>query len=327
MKVVYANRRAYVIEDYSDSPAIGPGSEILAVDGIPAPEMINRFLQTLASDGPNETFRYHHMNLKPFGLFPGYPEFPDSYVVTYRTPGDSSRKSETVAAKHFDRPSYLRWESFGDMGAGPPIEFTTIDSLNTALLTVRTFSFDPGTDFAGRFHEAFRAIRDRSLKNLILDLRANDGGGPEGSTELLSYLMTEEFVYFKPQAYGYRSLKRPVKLREPGFRGNLYILIDGGCFSTTGHFLSLVKYHNLATLIGEESGGSAWCNGGNKIFTLPNTGLRLQCTRCIYETAVSGFPRGRGVMPDIGIRPTIDDLVAGRDPVMLHALGLARAAP
>jgi hypothetical protein len=324
LRLFYTDKKAYVLNDYGTA-AISTGSEILSINGMRASEIIDNYLLTFASDGPNETFRYHQMNLKPFGLFPGYPDFPDSYVVVCRSPDDSLTKVTTLRARHFGRSSYLRWESFEDMAGGPPLGFETIDSLSTAVLTIRTFISEPG-DYAAFFRNAFETIRDHSLANLILDLRGNDGGGPEGSAELLSYLMSSEYVYFKSRVYGYRSLKRAVPLRQPGFRGHLYILIDGGCFSTTGHLLSLVRYHNLGTLIGEESGGSYWCNGCNEIYTLPNTSLRLQYTRCTYETAVTGLPRGRGVMPDIEVRPTLKDLLEGKDTVMRFTLDLIRVS-
>lgn len=325
LRLFYTDRRAYVLEDYGTA-AISPESEILSINEMPVSEIIDRYLLALVSDGPNETYRYHQMNLKPFGLFPGYAEFPDSFVVVYRPPEDSLNEITTVRAMYFERPSYLRWELFEDTWGGPALAFETIDSLSTAVLTVRAFIFEPGDDFVAFFRNAFETIRDRSLANLIVDLRGNDGGGPEGSAELLSYLMSSEYVYFKSQVYGYRSLKRRVDLRQPGFRGNLYVLLDGGCFSTTGHLLSLVKHHNLGTLIGEESGGSYWCNGCNEIYTLPNTRLRLQCTRCTYETAVTGFSRGKGIMPDIEIKPTVEDLLEGRDRVMLFTLDLIRGS-
>jgi hypothetical protein len=71
LRLYYGGRRAYVLENHG-TVAVSPGSEILSVNGVPLSEIVDRFLPTLASDGPNETFRYHQMNLKPFGLFPGY---------------------------------------------------------------------------------------------------------------------------------------------------------------------------------------------------------------------------------------------------------------
>jgi hypothetical protein len=36
--------------------------------------------------------------------------------------------------------------------------------------------------------------------------------------------------------------------------------------------------------------------------------------------AVDGYPKDRGIVPDFPVTPTIEDLLAGRDPVMERAL-------
>ena len=36
--------------------------------------------------------------------------------------------------------------------------------------------------------------------------------------------------------------------------------------------------------------------------------------------AVDGYPKDRGIIPDFPVQPTIEDLLAGRDPVMERAL-------
>ena len=36
--------------------------------------------------------------------------------------------------------------------------------------------------------------------------------------------------------------------------------------------------------------------------------------------AVDGYPKDRGLIPDFPVTPTIEDLLAGRDPVMDRAL-------
>jgi hypothetical protein len=100
--------------------------------------------------------------------------------------------------------------------------------------------------------------------------------------------------------------------------------MDGGCFSTTGHFLSMIKYHQWGMLIGEESGGSYVCNGCIENYTLPNTKIILNCARCVYQANFHGFSRERGIMPDIEIRPKIEDLIENRDTVMRFVLKLVK---
>ena len=71
----------------------------------------------------------------------------------------------------------------------------------------------------------------------------------------------------------------------------------------------------LAALLGEKTGGSASCSDGKRRIVLPNTGLWVYYSTRVFTTAVEGFTPGRGIEPDYKIKPTVDDIAAGRDPV------------
>ena len=129
----------------------------------------------------------------------------------------------------------------------------------------------------------------------------------------------------------YRMVKHPNwGLQEPSkptFAGKVYILINGGSFSTTAEFLSQAHYHKRATFIGEESGGGYYGNtsGGVPALTLPNTRLTLYVPLVRYNLAVRGHEAAtHGVFPDHPIHYTIDELLAGTDKELTLALELAR---
>jgi len=99
-------------------------------------------------------------------------------------------------------------------------------------------------------------------------------------------------------------------------------LIDGGAFSTTSHFSSLVKFHNLGTFVGQETNGSYSCNANATELLLPNSGIRTRIAQSTFATAVSGFELGPGIMPDVEVTPTLDHILTGADPVLAEALHL-----
>src|SRR5262249_14598961 len=77
---------------------------------------------------------------------------------------------------------------------------------------------------------------------------------------------------------------------KPNFRGPVYILIDGGCLSTTSEFLTEVDVHHRATFIGEETAG-CYCgdnSGDVPGITLPNTKLRIFIPLVSYYMWVGG---------------------------------------
>jgi len=82
------------------------------------------------------------------------------------------------------------------------------------------------------------------------------------------------------------------------------------------HLCSLLRFHGLARFVGEESGGGWSCTDASRDTVLPHSGLRLRSSTLQFRAAVSGMERGRGIVPDMGVSATIDDLIAGRDPVL-----------
>jgi hypothetical protein len=119
-------------------------------------------------------------------------------------------------------------------------------------------------------------------------------------------------------------LQQPSK---PAFTEHLYVLINGGSFSTTAEFLSVLDSYQRATFIGEESGGGYYGNncGSAARISLPSTRL------VIYIPAADGYvavnrdhDATHGVMPDFPVKHSIVDLITGVDKDFDLALELAR---
>jgi len=323
-KLYFQDGKAYVLKNYSQDTAIPLGAEILSINDTPTSQIIINFLETIYSDGLNQTYKYAKMNRIDYGLFPGYAEFPNYYDLTYVTREDTVARCTIVEALTHGEIAEAQKKLFPENWEYVPFKFKMIDSLSTAILIVKDFIGYSNKEFQQFLANAFESIHQKGIQNLIIDVRNNDGGDPPNATAILSYLTDIPFIYFPPHVLGYWSLKKPIDPHPLKFKGNAYILIDGGCFSTTGHFISMIKYHNLGILIGEESGGSYICNGCVENYTLPNTKIILNCARCVYRTNVHGFTRERGIMPDIEVKPKIEDLIENRDTVMEFVLKMER---
>ena len=108
------------------------------------------------------------------------------------------------------------------------------------------------------------------------------------------------------------------------FYGKKYFLIDGGCFSTTGHFISIVKFHKLGTFIGEESGGTFTCNNSSHMIPLTHTKLVVRIPNKTFPAAVTGFKKGWGILPDHTVKPLLEDILSGEDTVLNYTLNLVK---
>jgi C-terminal processing protease CtpA/Prc len=105
------------------------------------------------------------------------------------------------------------------------------------------------------------------------------------------------------------------------------VLTNGASFSVTAEFAAVTHFLKRATFIGEETGGGYYGNNSGTfvIVTLPNSRLNLGIPMLAYYTAVSGYPYpDRGILPDYPVKPTILDLVNGKDVVMEFALDMVR---
>ena len=117
-------------------------------------------------------------------------------------------------------------------------------------------------------------------------------------------------------------LSKPIKQADNHFSGELIILIDGSNFSTTGHFCSLVKYHEQGTFIGIETGSTYTCNAAVRVIPLKNTRIGLKIATGSFAAAVNGFPKDRGIIPDHIVETKLKDLKSGKDTVLDYALEL-----
>ena len=86
----------------------------------------------------------------------------------------------------------------------------------------------------------------------------------------------------------------------------------------------LVKYHNIGTFIGRESGSTFSCHDNSLRFVLPNTKINGKVARNTFETAVTGLSWEKGIMPHHYVEPNLEDLSNGLDTIMEYALNLIK---
>src|SRR5690606_38763211 len=130
----------------------------------------------------------------------------------------------------------------------------------------------------------FNEVAARQIPNVILDVRGNGGGDPYCGAYLFRKLIDRALPYFTSDTAFYPDLKPALAPASNAFHGALYVLVDGGCFSTTGHFVSLLRYHGIGRFIGEETGGSFACTSNLLSTTLGRTHLRLSYATSTFTT-------------------------------------------
>ena len=108
--------------------------------------------------------------------------------------------------------------------------------------------------------------------------------------------------YFKPK-------------KNDHYNGNVYILTGGNSFSASTLFVNALKGQPNVKVIGEETGGGSYGNTAWFIpdATLPNTRVRFRLPR-FRMVMNKNYPKnGRGIIPDIEVKPSIDAIKNGYD--------------
>lgn len=107
---------------------------------------------------------------------------------------------------------------------------------------------------------------------------------------------------------------------EPIYTGQVVVLIDAACASACEDFALPFKSSGRARLIGEATSGST---GQPFMFDFGNGMSFRVSARRVYMPDGSQF-EGEGIPPDEDVRPTLEDLRSGHDPVLERALAVVR---
>jgi len=242
--------------------------------------------------------------------------FPGEYNVKYSLPGKKMKETKILEPATEQEVRNIVFSNFDT----PELKLEFIDDEMNALLIVETFIYYDERDYFNNFMDScFKEIKKNNTDNLIIDLRGNDGGDPYCAAELLSYLEHQPLPYFK-EAHRYERLLEPIPVAENNFKGHLIIFMDNHCFSTNGHFCSLLKYHKLATIIGTPSAGNYRCTNVQDT-SLDNSGIMVYYGTSNYSSAVD-MNKDEPIMPDILIEETYDDFLENKDLFMIEAIKL-----
>ncbi len=319
------------------------GSEVLSINGYDVPQIIGKIKKAISSDGFNLTYKEFLLNHKFSSLFSMYFPVKDTFEVKIKdvdgTIKDMKFTGETKNDEQNQRSSLAK--------------LSISDSSKTAILSIPSFS-TTNHDFPAFLENSFEQVDKTGIENLIIDLRNNEGGRDEYGLLLFSYLFNEPFKYYKnlvvatadttllnrlnfgdvpfnsaiPDyisnineengSYFYTThanlgLHQP---KEHSFKGHLYVLINGGTFSTAAEFAAIAQNSKRGIFIGEETGGGYYgnCSLGTPTLTLPNSKIRITIPLAKYELAVDRtIPEGHGVIPDYKTKYSLKDILENTD--------------
>jgi hypothetical protein len=320
LEIRFFGQRGFVVAHYASDVEVPVGAEVLAIDGTPMARIRERLVRSTPSDGPG---RVHAEALVDQAFFFHYARWfgiAARHRLRWRASEESKPVETEVRSGLGGSVGARHWERFPERHPRHPpfpVQAKVMPETGVAYLWVPTFSLERARNWREHLHRFFERVEEHGVHTLVLDLRANAGGPSPLAVELVEYLVAEPFVYLRdptePEFAGLPVFQHFARVIMPHsdtvFRGELFVLVDGGSFSTTGHLCAVLREHRRVHFVGQEAGGGATWWDNPVTVELPNSRLRLQVARTTFAVAADDA----AIVPGVELGPTLDDVLEGRD--------------
>ena len=320
LQIRLVNKQLFVVDPMNNSDKVKVQDEILSINGIETASLISDIYDHIAAQANIQTYKRQHFNTYFAALIPYALGLPNTFEIVVANNGSIKlHKAQKIATELYD-PS-----------VNSCLKDLCLEILDgkTAVLTISSFNYYEWNNypvFKSFVDSSMSIINNKKIKNLIIDVRYNRGGSQYPSIYLLQHLMDRSFTYYSKAEFEGKTDKmygeEIIYPLENRFKGKVYFLIDGNGNSTTGHFMSLVKAHNLGTIIGEELGSNQFCTAGQTLCRLKHTKLVLSVANNTHISTATKLSDEIGILPDIIVTQSIDDYLNKVDVVKDYTLKL-----
>ncbi|MEP2774261.1 MAG: S41 family peptidase [Fulvivirga sp.] len=332
LAVSVVDGRVYAWADLTVEEAIQKGDEILSINGRPTDELVADMMTYLSTDGHIKSSAYYKLTAGFNWMYYLYIEQPEKFELSYKI-----RETGTIA--EITMPAITRQQMVDNLkdknttkkapmapsGAEEVYEFEIEDGVG--FLTLKSFNrqlIERHKIKAKKLYkEVFEKLNESNVENLVIDLRNNNGGRYEFGFEILPFIMKEERSGWFKTSISWEGKVKEYKLPrqdKANFMGDIWVLVNGGTFSTSSSLARYLKEYAGATIVGEEGAGryEGFVAGSQQYVHLPNSKLRVAIPRYHNKFPESSVQKttNRGVLPDQEVVYTVNDLIEERDMAM-----------
>lgn len=233
--------------------------------------------------------------------------------------------------------------------------FCWFDATTAQMTINSLASWDNSFKFGKFYDAAVTEFNQKKGRNLILDLRNCEGGDLWNGKQLIRHLISKPIVVNEQQdcwayvsmdsslsqyidnqwayQWRYRNGNDFVRLPSGQYRGKkdgngqridpsdnhltgrIFLLTSATNSSAAWQLAALMREHNLATLVGQETGGNQKGITAGALFfmVLPNSKIEVDVPLIGMDYAEAAKRPDAGIKPDVLVRPTVEAVVRGTD--------------
>lgn len=340
LNIIENNGKIYVTQNFSNDTSINVKDEILLINGKNADSVFYHIENRQPRDGNNKLYAKYVSET----YFRSYYGFLFGFCKTYNLKLKS--QNGEIENKIIDalplktikqRRQELPVKRYDKIDHEKGIYWKINKEKNYVYLfisdwTTKDMKKKYGLSHKKEFAKFFSEITAQQIKSIIIDLRGNQGGDGENAIDFLKYIMPQSFKYFlSVKKYNHsgkliNTAKRLYKTHKPNkapFAGKILLLTNGGTFSNSSIFSEVIKKYKRGQIVGTETGGCGKIlSGGVGNFVFPNTKINLLKVTHQMITTNSNSIYGQGVIPDILIEPTLEQILNNDDIVLKQAIKL-----
>ncbi|MES1245806.1 MAG: hypothetical protein ABUT39_29635 [Acidobacteriota bacterium] len=301
---LYAFPEGIFIVEASDEHKDLVGSRVVAFGSVPAEELLRRLSECLSTDGDMQ-YLWGVSRLAETAYLKGLgaTRSVDSVDLTVQPPGGVVRK--VALATLATGPAGRQDKLVAPPGVTPPLFLRDLtqhhwelalpehDALYVQVNNLLDEEGETGETLAQLGRRLWTVIEKTSPKNLILDIRHNNGGTTQLYPELLRTLIAFSRI-----------------------SGNqVYVLIGRRSYSATGNFVTDLERLTDPIFVGEAS--SECCNlyGDPTRVILPYSKTQGELTAVKWNLS-NPSDRRREISPEVPVQLTAPAYFAGQDPAM-----------
>ncbi|HUS86794.1 MAG TPA: S41 family peptidase [Bacteroidales bacterium] len=312
--------------------------EILGIDSTPVSEIMSVLRNKISTDGNNEVSKLFNLQSEFHILYNKFYPCKPQYILEL---GSGSGDIQNLIVKAINRKEIMKQMN------GPKEEIETGMTENGSyyirLPTFYTKELKSNNiNYRSYIKDFFREVKNKSGKEIIIDIRGNRGGSVHMAGYLASFIIDSTFTFFnsvelnntsritfdkyiikdpfyrfrkiitqKRGAKRYYTFHRELRARKPnrfnpGKSVTVKVLIDPTTFSAATMFAAILRAKSDAIFIGEETGGTCTGSGLSPIrLTLPYSNFIVEIPLAYIHLSVEGlqeYQLFRGVQPDSVVR-------------------------